>query len=68
MTARDEIAQFLDEFTPHYVGADYLREAETFLEEINREHGPHPLLDAAIRKISSRICFLEIGQHLEKEI
>jgi hypothetical protein len=62
MTAREEIVQFLEEFVPHYAGVDYLREAEKFLDEVNREHGPHPLLSAAIRKISARIVFLEIGE------
>jgi hypothetical protein len=60
-TAREEIARFLEEFTPNYVGADYLREAERFLEGVNREHGPHPLVSATIKKLSARIVFLEIG-------
>jgi hypothetical protein len=62
MTAREEIVQFLEEFVPHYAGVDYLREAEKFLEEVNREHGPHPLVSAAIKNISSRIVFLEVGE------
>jgi hypothetical protein len=65
LTAREEIQQMLDEMTPERVGADYLRAVESFLEEVNRERGPHPLVSAAIKKISSRIVALEIGQKYE---
>jgi hypothetical protein len=61
LTIREEIQQELDAMTPPYVGADYLRAVESFLEELNRERGPHPLVSAAIKKISARIVDLEIG-------
>ena len=61
-TAREQIQCELDELIPDYVGADYLREVESMLEEIQHEFGVHPLISATIRKISSRICFLEIGE------
>ena len=62
MTAREEIKKFIAELTPDYVGADYLREAESMLEEVQRECGPHPLVSAALKKISARIISLEIGE------
>jgi hypothetical protein len=64
-TAREEIIQFLEEFIPSYAGADYLRAAEKVLDEVNREHGPHPLVNEAIKKISARIVFLEVGEKYE---
>jgi hypothetical protein len=63
MTAREEIQAIIDELTPDYVSEDYLRTVESMLEEIEREFGPHPLLSAAIKKISARIVFLEIGEN-----
>jgi hypothetical protein len=62
LTAREEIQKLLDEWAPPYVGVNYLRQVESELEDITRVHGPHPLVSAAIRKISARIVFLEIGK------
>jgi len=61
VTAREQIAAMLDEMTPDYADADHLREVESTLEELEREFGAHPLITKAIRKISSRIIALEIG-------
>jgi len=62
-TTREQIEKFLTELTPDYVGADYLREVESWLEEIQRDLNiQHPLVIATLKKISKRICFLEIGE------
>jgi hypothetical protein len=62
MTAREELLQELEELVPDYVGADYLREAESWLEELIDLHGEHPLLRATIKKISRRIIAIELGE------
>jgi len=62
-TTREEIQKLLDDMTEFkYVGVKYLREIESELEEVNCEAGPHPLVTAAIKKVSARIIFLEIGE------
>jgi hypothetical protein len=62
LSAREQIVKELDELVPEYVGADYLRGVERILEGVVSECGPHPLVIAAIKKISARIIFLEIGK------
>lgn len=64
-TAREELQRELDELLPDYVSADYLRGVEEFLEGIVAAHGRHPLLVAALKKISARIYFLETGEELK---
>jgi hypothetical protein len=66
-SAREEIAKELEELVPSYVSADYLRGVETWLEELIDAHGEHPMLRAAIKKISARIFFLETGQEMEEQ-
>lgn len=67
MTFIEEIQQTLNELTPSYVGVDYLRELETslFRPEDTPPWSTYGPLVAARRKISDRICFLEVGCELD---
>lgn len=60
--AREEIERELEELVPSGMGLDYLREAESWLEELIDAHGEHPLLRTTIKKISKRIIALELGE------
>lgn len=62
LTAREQIVKELDELAPSYASADYLRGVERMLEQIIDERGKHDLVNAALKKISARIIYLEIGE------
>lgn len=60
-TTREQLAEKLKELMPEYASADHLREIEAVLQDLIDDFGPHPLVTAALKKLSSRIVALEIG-------